>query len=40
MDSGHDEALADGTAFPTPAALKTRIDELENWAKNIQKRRQ
>lgn len=37
---GHDEALADGTPFPPPAALKTRIDDLENWAKNIQKRRQ
>jgi hypothetical protein len=37
---GHDEALADGTPFPPPAALKARIDDLENWAKNIQKRRQ
>jgi hypothetical protein len=36
---GHDEALADGTPFPPPTALKARIDDLENWAKNIQKRR-
>lgn len=36
---GHDEAPADGTPVPLPAVLKTRIDELESWAKGIRKRR-
>ena len=36
---GHDEALADGTPLPLPAVLKSRIDELETWAKGIRKRR-
>lgn len=37
---GHDEALADGTPFPQPAALKTRIDDLEAWVNTIRKRRE
>ncbi len=37
---GHDDPLADGTPFPKPAELKQRIDEVENWVKNILKRRQ
>ena len=36
---GHDESMADGTPFPTPAQLKTRIDELEGWAKGIRAKR-
>jgi hypothetical protein len=36
---GHDEALADGTPFPQPNELKTRIDELEKWVKEIRDRR-
>ena len=36
---GHDEALADGTPFPAPDALKARIDEVDEWTKVIQKRR-
>jgi hypothetical protein len=36
---GHDEAVADGTPFPQPAALKARIDELETWVKTIRNRR-
>jgi recombinational DNA repair ATPase RecF len=37
---GHDEALADGTPFPKPDELKKNIDDLEEWAKNIRKRRE
>lgn len=37
---GHDEALADGTPFPKPDQLKQHIDDLEEWAKNIRKRRE
>lgn len=35
----HDEAAADGTPFPRPAELKTRIDTLDAWVKSIHKRR-
>jgi hypothetical protein len=36
---GHDNPAADGTPFPQPAELKNRIDDLDNWAKAIRKRR-
>ena len=36
---GHDQAAADGTPVPSPAELKTRIDELEKWVKAIRQRR-
>lgn len=36
---GHDESVADGTPLPTPAQIKTRIDELETWAKGIRGKR-
>jgi hypothetical protein len=36
---GHDEAPAEGTPFPSPAVLKQRVDELEEWTKRITKRR-
>ena len=36
---GHDQAAADGTPFPKPSGLKERIDTLENWTKQIRKRR-
>ena len=36
---GHDHPAADGTPFPTPAELKTRIEELETWVQGIRKRR-
>lgn len=37
---GHDEAAADGTPFPKPDQLKKHIDDLEEWTKNIRKRRE
>jgi hypothetical protein len=36
---GHDGAAADGTPFPTPEELKSRIDEIEKWIEGIRKRR-
>jgi len=36
---GHDEALADGAPFPDPEKLKSRIDELEAWARTIRTKR-
>lgn len=36
---GHDQAPADGTPFPTPAALKKSIDDLDGWVKAIRNRR-
>jgi AAA domain len=36
---GHDQAAADGTPVPAPAALKERIDELEKWTKAVKQRR-
>ncbi len=36
---GHDQAAADGTPVPGPGELKSQIDELERWAKEIRRRR-
>ncbi len=36
---GHDQAAANGTPFPKPASLRDRIDALENFTKEIKKRR-
>jgi AAA domain len=36
---GHDHPAADGTPVPSPAELKQRIDELENWVKAVRQRR-
>lgn len=37
---GHDQAAADGTPIPEPHEIQRRIDELDEWAKAIRKRRQ
>lgn len=36
---GHDQPPADGTPFPEPHVLSTRIEELAIWVKNINDRR-
>ncbi len=36
----HDQPAANGTPFPKPEALKTRVDDLEAWVKRIRARRQ
>jgi hypothetical protein len=36
---GHDRPAADGTPFPDPEALRTRIEDLATWVKNIRDRR-
>lgn len=36
---GHDEPPAEGTPFPTPDELAKCIDQLDEWAKRINKRR-
>jgi len=36
---GHDQAAADGTPFPQPDELKSRIDALDGWVGSIRKRR-
>lgn len=38
--TGHLQAAADGTPFPEPDEIKARIDDLDNWASNIKRRRQ
>jgi len=35
---GHDQPPADGTPFPKPDELTTRINDLENWVQTIRKR--
>jgi len=36
---GHDRPAADGTPFPDPSALRTRIEDLATWVKGIRDRR-
>jgi hypothetical protein len=37
---GHDHPPADGTPFPEPTELLKRVDELDEWAQRIRKRRE